>query len=148
MKTPALFTIGFTRTSAETFFALLRDAGVKRIIDIRLNTSSQLAGFAKREDLRFFLRAICDIDYVSVPELAPTKELLDDYRSGSCGWENYELRYRALLDEREAEYVLTRDMLDRGCLLCSEHEPDRCHRRLAADYLAEKLGEIHIVHIT
>jgi uncharacterized protein (DUF488 family) len=147
MNAITLYTVGFTRTSAESFFTLLRDSRVKRIIDIRLNASSQLAGFAKREDLRFFLNAICAIDYMAVPEFAPTKELLDDYRGGACGWEDYERRYRTLLDERDAEHALTRDMLDRGCLLCSEHEPDRCHRRLAADYLAEKLGKIHIVHI-
>lgn len=147
MKTLTLFTIGFTRKSAKSFFTLLRKAGVKRIIDIRLNASSQLAGFAKRKDLRFFLRVICDIDYVAVPDLAPTKDILESYRSDASGWEEYERRYLALLEERKAELLLSRKMLKSGCLLCSEHEPDRCHRRLAAEYLLEKSGGIHIVHL-
>lgn len=147
MRTVTLFTIGFTRTGAEAFFTLLRDAGVKRVLDIRLNASSQLAGFAKSENLRFFLKAICDIEYVPVPELAPTKEMLESYRGGAGDWAEYERRYRALLEERKAIEVISREMLDGCCLLCSEHEPERCHRRLAAEYFLERLGNIEIVHL-
>ena len=142
-----VYTIGFTEKSAEEFFETLKRVGIKRLIDVRLNNTSQLAGFAKRDDLRFFLRAICDIEYLVVPELAPTKDILESYRGGAGGWEEYERRYLALLEERKAELLLSREMLKSGCLLCSEHEPDQCHRRLAAEYLLEKSGGIHIVHL-
>jgi len=148
VKSVTLFTIGFTKKSAEEFFTKLSDAGVRRVLDIRLNNVSQLAGFAKRDDLKYFLKAICDIDYRQLPELAPTKEILDEFRKKRGDWSVYEARFKTLLSERRPEEGISRDMLTQGCLLCSEAEPAHCHRRLVAEYLGEKLGNIKIVHIT
>ena len=98
-----LFTIGFTKKSAETFFTRLKDAGVKRLIDVRLNNSSQLAGFAKKEDLRYFTNAICNIDYIHLPELAPTAEILDPYKKAKKGdWELYERQFLDLMRSRKS----------------------------------------------
>ena len=142
-----LFTIGFTKKTAEYFFEQLCERDVKRIIDIRLNNVSQLAGFAKKEDLRYFLKTIGDIDYSHIPELAPTKELLDEYRKNKGDWTMYEKKFMALLSGRQVEKKLSKADFDRGCLLCSEHKPDHCHRRLVAEYLNDKWGNLEITHI-
>ncbi|MBC8420502.1 MAG: DUF488 domain-containing protein [Pseudomonadota bacterium] len=142
-----LFTIGFTKKSAEQFFTKLSKAGVKRVIDIRLNNVSQLAGFAKQEDLRYFLKTICNIDYLHIPEFAPTKEIMDAYKKKKGDWAVYEKGFMALLAERKPEKSIARGQFDRGCLLCSEYTPDNCHRRLVADYLNRKWGDIEVVHI-
>jgi len=142
-----LFTIGFTQKTAETFFGQLCERDVKRIIDVRLKNVSQLAGFAKKEDLRYFLKTIGDIDYSHIPELAPTKELLDEYRKNKGDWTMYEKKFMALLSGRQVEKKLSKADFDRGCLLCSEHKPDHCHRRLVAEYLNDKWGNLEITHI-
>jgi len=142
-----LFTIGFTKKTAEAFFTKLSKAGVKRVIDIRLNNVSQLAGFAKRDDLRYFLKTICNIDYIHKPELAPTKDILEEYKKNKGGWIVYEKGFLALLAERKPEETISRDMFDGGCLLCSEDKPDNCHRRLVAEYLSEKWGNMEIIHL-
>lgn len=142
-----LFTIGFTRKSAEHFFAALSRAEVQRVLDIRLNNVSQLAGFAKRDDLRFFLKALCGIDYLHRPDLAPSKELLDAYRKSGGDWSAYQSGFLKLITEREIEKHLSRELINGGCLLCSEEAPDHCHRRLVAEYLAEKWGNIEISHL-
>lgn len=142
-----LYTIGFTKKSAEHFFGRLCAAGVKRIVDVRLNNVSQLAGFAKRNDLRFFADRICGMDYVEQPDLAPTKDILDAYKKDGGDWETYERKFLALMEQRHIEVKVAREVLDDGCLLCSEHKPHHCHRRLVAEYLAEKWGDIEIVHL-
>jgi uncharacterized protein (DUF488 family) len=142
-----LFTIGFTKKSAEHFFTALSRAGVQRVLDIRLNNVSQLAGFAKRDDLRYFLKALCGIDYLHLTILAPGKELLDAYRKNGGDWPAYQRDYLRLIAEREVERRVSRELIDGGCLLCSEEAPNHCHRRLAAEYFAEKLGEIEIIHL-
>jgi uncharacterized protein (DUF488 family) len=142
-----ILTIGFTRKSAETFFSRLRDAGVKRLIDVRLNNVSQLAGFTKREDLRFFTQAICGIEYVHLPELAPTKDILDPYKKQKGDWWLYERQFLDLMRERRIEESVSRELLDGGCLLCSEEKPHQCHRRLVAEYLRERWGDVEIEHI-
>lgn len=142
-----IFTIGFTKKSAEAFFTALTRAGVARLVDIRLNNTSQLAGFAKRNDLRFFVKSICDIDYVHLPELAPTQDILDAYRKNKGDWETYERDFLALMGERKVEETLSRETLDNACLLCSEEKPECCHRRLVAEYLSEKWGDVEIVHL-
>lgn len=143
----ALYTIGFTKKSAEEFFKRLRDVGVRKLIDVRLNNVSQLAGFAKRDDLRFFLREICDCDYEHLVALAPTQEILDDYKKKRIDWIQYERRFKVLLHERAVERLVTRATLDRACLLCSEPTPEKCHRRLVAEHLREELGDIRIAHL-
>jgi len=142
-----LFTIGFTKKPAEAFFGRLCKTGVKRIIDIRLNNVSQLAGFAKRDDLRYFLKAICGIDYLHMPELAPTQEIMDDFKKKKGDWAVYEKAFTSLLKERRPEETLSRDLLDHACLLCSEDKPDHCHRRLVAEHLARHWGDVEIVHL-
>lgn len=143
-----LFTIGFTKKSAEQFFSVLRRAKVKRLIDVRLNNVSQLAGFAKKEDLRFFLDKICGIDYVHLTSLAPTQEMLDRYKKDKVEWSVYEREFLELMAHRGIETSLSKDVVAESCLLCSEEKPQKCHRRLVAEYLKEHWGDVEIVHLT
>jgi len=143
-----VFTIGFTKKTAAEFFGKLQDAGVKRVVDIRLNNVSQLAGFSKRDDLRYFLKAIANIDYLHIPELAPTQDILDVFKKQKGGWAAYEAEFVKLLETRRAEEVLTRETMDHACLLCSEDEPAHCHRRLVAEYLQKRWGNVVVQHIT
>jgi uncharacterized protein (DUF488 family) len=147
MGTINLFTIGFTQKPAEEFFNRLQRAGVKRVIDIRLNNVSQLAGFAKRDDLRYFLKAIGGIDYIHMPELAPTQEIMDNFKKKKGDWSAYEKAFQSLLRQRKPEETLLRDLFDNACLLCSEDKPDHCHRRLVAEHLAKTWGGVKIVHL-
>lgn len=142
-----IYTIGFTRKTAQDFFGALRAAGVTRVLDVRLNNTSQLAGFAKRDDLRFFLRELGGIDYHQLPELAPTAELLSAYRGKHLDWNSYAQAFTALMAQRQIENTLPRPLLDGGCLLCSEAEPHRCHRWLVAEYLAARWGGVEIMHL-
>lgn len=143
-----LYTMGFTKKNAETFFGRLKDAGVSRLIDVRLNNVSQLAGFTKRDDLRFFTKAICGIDYLHLPELAPTSQILDPYKKQKNGdWAVYETQFLQLMRERRIEDCVSKEALDGGCLLCSEEKPHHCHRRLVAEYLQEKWGGLEIKHL-
>jgi uncharacterized protein (DUF488 family) len=142
-----LFTIGFTKKSAEVFFTRLKGAGVKRVVDVRLNNVSQLAGFAKKEDLRYFTKTICNADYVHLSSLAPTKDMLDAYKKLKGDWDLYQKQFLALIGERRIEDSISPEIMDGACLLCSEEKPHHCHRRLVAEYLKEKWGDIEIVHI-
>lgn len=142
-----LFTIGFAGKSAEKFFSSLVKYGVKKVIDIRLNNVSQLAGFTKKDDLKYFLNVICAIEYQYLPKLAPTKDLLDSYRKKSVSWEKYEITYSNLLEERQVLKTLKREDFDKACLLCSEAEPYHCHRRLAAEWLKGNWEGVKITHI-
>ncbi len=146
-KSINLFTIGFTKKTAEEFFTLLSKAGVKRIIDTRLNNVSQLAGFAKRKDLAYFLKEIGDIDYIHLLDLAPTKDILDNYKKKKGSWETYEKSFLDLMKQRTIEKQVSPELLDDSCLLCSEAKPHNCHRRLVAEYLKNKLGNINISHL-
>lgn len=148
MKKPIeLFTIGFTKKSAEDFFGILSQSGIKRVIDVRLNNVSQLAGFTKRKDLEYFLNTIGRISYVHIPELAPTKDILDAYKKNGGDWEIYESQFMELMKQRKIAEEISPELLDGGCLLCSEATPDRCHRRLVAEYLKQSWGEIKICHL-
>ena len=142
-----LFTIGFTKKTARDFFELLTEAGVKRIIDTRLNNVSQLSGFAKRKDLEYFLKEIADIEYTHLLDLAPTKNILNPYKKKQTDWQTYEKSFLDLIEQRQIENKVTPDILDGGCLLCSEAKPHYCHRRLVAEYLNNKLGNINICHL-
>jgi len=142
-----IYTIGFTKKSARQFFEALRASDARRIVDVRLKSGSQLAGFAKQPDLEYFLQQICAMEYVHVPELAPTEDLLTGYRKKRVSWGEYETRFLALMRERRIEQTVPKELVADGCLLCSEHEPDRCHRRLVAEYLAKHWGDVEIVHL-
>ena len=143
-----IYTIGFTQKGAHKFFTLLKDSGAKRIVDVRLNNVSQLAGFAKRDDLKFFTREICHMDYVHIPDLAPTKDILDAYKKYKGDWRVYEDKFYDLMEKRSIAKSVKPEIIDGGCLLCSEHKPHHCHRRLVAEYLNEKWGgNISVEHL-
>lgn len=147
MSKKILFTIGFTKANAQTFFSKLQKAGVKKLIDIRLNNVSQLAGFAKKDDLTYFLRKICDCDYKHMPILAPTKEILDAYKNNKIDWSEYVRRFTKLINERTIENQISSEELNNSCLLCSESTPEKCHRRLVAEYFKDKFEDIEIRHL-
>lgn len=142
-----VFTIGFTKKNARQFFEAIRKSGAKRVVDVRLNNVSQLAGFAKRDDLKFFLKEVCDIDYVHTPDLAPTKEMLDEYKKLKGDWDTYEKRFLDLMEKRSIEERIPKEVIAEGCLLCSEDKPHHCHRRLVAEYLKQHWGDIDISHL-
>lgn len=136
-----VFTIGFTEKKAEMFFSLVKSSGVKRIVDVRLNNVSQLSGFSKKDDLKYFLKEICDIDYVHIRDLAPTKEILVPYQKKEISWQQYEEKFLNLMAIRNIEKHLKKETIDNGCLLCSENLPHLCHRRLVCDYLESHWNE-------
>jgi uncharacterized protein (DUF488 family) len=142
-----VFTIGFTKKSAREFFGKLRRPGLARLLDVRLNNVSQLAGFSKRDDLLFFCEAILSIQYLHLPELAPMQAMLDEFKKNHGAWPDYEAKFLALKAERKVEDTLAREVIDGGCLLCSEATPESCHRRLVAEYLQSKWGDVEIEHI-
>lgn len=142
-----IFTIGFTKKNAEQFFTRLKQPGLQRVLDTRLNNVSQLAGFTKKEDLRFFLREVGNIEYVHLPALAPTQSMLDAYKKNGGDWETYEKQFLALMAERRIETSIDKQLIAGACLLCSEATPHHCHRRLVAEYLREKWGDVDIQHL-
>ncbi|MCR5038371.1 MAG: DUF488 domain-containing protein [Bacteroidales bacterium] len=143
-----LFTIGFTKKSAEHFFNLLRNNGVKQLADIRISNSSQLAGFAKGKDLEFFVKEICHIPYRHIADFAPSKELLDQWHKQEVTWKEYEKIYIQLLKDRDILRKYGIKAFDGSCFLCSEDTPEQCHRRLLAEYLQEHSSEqVKIIHL-
>jgi uncharacterized protein (DUF488 family) len=142
-----IYTIGFTKKNAEQFFNRLKQPGLVRLVDIRLNNVSQLAGFTKKNDLRYFLKELCNIDYVHLPELAPSQDILDEYKKNGGAWDVYERKFMALLANRKIEETVSRVLIDGGCLLCSEATPEHCHRRLVAEYLADKWPSVQSQHL-
>ncbi len=145
-ETLRLFTIGFTRKSAEVFFNTLRSAGVRRLVDIRLRNSSQMAGFTKRDDLDFFVRTILGADYTHLPLLAPSVEILEAYMEDR-DWPRYEKDFQALLRTRQVGTALSPADLQDACLMCSEPTADQCHRRLVAEHLRDIWGDVDIRHL-
>lgn len=144
-----LYTIGSGGRSAESFFLTLRRAGIRRLIDIRLHNTSHLAGFTKQQDLRFFLKEICQATYVHEPRLAPTEDLLSGYHKKTITWAELESRFRSLLESREIDAFLDPQSfrVTPSVLLCSEPKPDKCHRGLVAEYLKRMWGEVLIIHL-
>lgn len=143
-----IYTIGFTQTTAQHFFGRLADAGVERLLDVRLNNSSQLAGFAKARDLPYFLGELLDATYEHDPRLAPTQGLLDAYKKAKGDWSDYERRFTRLMEERQIEKALSpSDFLSPTALLCSEATAERCHRRLVCEYLARHWPDVRPVHL-
>lgn len=141
-----IYTIGFTQKSAEDFFGRIARSGTSKIVDVRLNNVSQLAGFAKRDDLSFFAREICGIGYQHLKALAPEQEMLDDYKKNKRPWFEYEERFISLMKDCKIEN-LKKEELDGACLLCSEDKPHHCHRRLVAEYLKQRWEGVEIRHL-
>lgn len=148
MKVPfTIYTIGFTKKTAEQFFETLRNTKARHLFDIRLNNKTQLAGFTKRDDLKYFLKELLNMEYHEVSMLAPDKSILKEYRK-TRDWQAYERKYLELIKSRQAGEHIDMSLLKKGVvLLCSEAEPDKCHRRLAAEYLARLKPSIKIVHL-
>jgi len=144
----SVFTIGFTQSTAQRFFERLQRASIKKIIDVRLHNTSQLAAFAKAEDLAFFLSKIGGIEYAHQPLLAPTDTMLKTYKKEKGDWAVYEGRFLALMAERKIEEKLSPSTFDGACLLCSEALPHHCHRRLVCEYLNDKWsGKLSVRHL-
>lgn len=143
-----IYTIGFTQTTAERFFERLAEARVERLLDVRLNNSSQLAGFAKAKDLPYFLRELVGATYQHEPLLAPTQELLDEYKKHKGDWSTYAAKFLELMESREIETALAvSDFQARTALLCSEATAENCHRRLVCEYLADRWPDVRAVHL-
>ncbi len=142
-----IFTIGFTKKSAEEFFTRLKEAGVRRVVDVRLNNTSQIAGFAKARDLEFFLRAVAGIAYLHLPDLAPTQDILDDFIKAKGTWNEYVRQFTELMQTRRVAQTLSGSLFDGDCLLCSEDTPEHCHRRLVAEHLRERWANVEIIHL-
>ncbi|CAM00214.1 hypothetical protein SACE_0878 [Saccharopolyspora erythraea NRRL 2338] len=126
----------------------MRASGATTLVDIRLNNVSQLAGFAKRDDLRYFLGELCGMSYTHRPDLAPTQPMLDDYKKQRTGWAMYENRFLELMEQRRIEDAVPREQFGNAVLLCSEDKPHHCHRRLVAEYLAQHWDNVAIEHLT
>jgi uncharacterized protein (DUF488 family) len=143
-----VYTIGFTKRTAADFFGALKKVGIKRLLDVRLNNSSQLAGFTKREDLVFFLKEICSAEYVYEPLLAPTRELLDRYKKNKGSWQDYEKDFLKLIADRKVDEKINKNLFHiPTALLCSEPTAEHCHRRLVVEYLQLKWGDLNIIHL-
>jgi uncharacterized protein (DUF488 family) len=144
-----LYTIGFTQKSAEKFFKLLYENSVQLLIDIRISPHGQLSGFARQEDLPYFLYKLAgQCQYLYLPVLAPTKEIMKEYRQDG-NWTRYAARFEALMDERNIPSGLDRSIFESatGCLLCSEPTPEHCHRRLVAERLASHWPDLEVIHL-
>jgi len=142
-----LYTIGFTQKSAENFINLIKESGAKRIIDIRLHANTQLAGFAKQNNLEYFLKELSNCNYCHIPLMAPSKEIFDDYKKHGLEWHEYERRFKKLINQRKIEWLIDQKDIDGACLLCCEAEATNCHRRLVAEHLQQYFGDIEIIHL-
>ena len=142
-----IFTIGHAGKNAREFFTILKQAGIRKVIDVRLYNTSQLAGFTKRQDIEYFLQTIVGAGYIHLPILAPTKQLLNDYKKGLISWQQYETRFKEVITQRQIEKHLVGQEMDMSCFLCSEAKADNCHRRLVAEYLAMHWQNISIHHL-
>ena len=137
---PEAATIGFTQSSAESFFERLRKAGVRKVVDVRLHNTSQLAGFAKADDLAYFLKAIGKIAYEHAPLLAPTEPMFKAHKRDRGDWGVFRGRFLDLMTERQIEKHFRPQVFEGACLLCSEAAPEHCHRLLVCEYLNAKWG--------
>lgn len=144
-----LFTVGFTKLSAKKFFTTLSNNDIELLIDIRLNNTSQLAGFSKGDDLEYFLNEICKIKYTHDTIFAPSAEILDDYKKNRINWFEYENRYIELMKQRKAvkHFIEKYSKFSRICLLCSEPIADKCHRRLLAEEIMKSNPSVDINHL-
>lgn len=145
-KQITLYTLGFAQKKAEAFFSILKDHKIKTLIDIRQSNTNIYAGFTIRDNLRYFLKEICDIDYVENKLFAPTKELRDQYHKDG-DWQKYEYGYLELVRTRNAIASLTPELITSAVLLCTEPVADNCHRRLAAEEISRHFKNIRIIHL-
>lgn len=144
-----LYTIGFTQKSAEEFFETIKYRSIEMLVDVRLFNSTQLAGFAKKKDLEYFLDKICGCKYEHKVEYAPTKKILEDYKNGKITWDSYKLQYEFLMDERKAVKDFEKcfnNIYGSVCLLCAEPTAEHCHRRLLAEMIKKELNDVEIIH--
>lgn len=146
-RTVRIFTIGCAGKNAREFFTILKQANIKKVVDVRLYNTSQLAGFTRRQDVEYFLQAIVGAKYVHLPIMAPTKQLLTDYKKGLVSWQQYETQFKTLITQRQIQRHITQQDADMSCLLCSEAKADNCHRRLITEYLAEHWQNVSIHHL-
>ena len=142
-----IFTIGYAGKNARQFFSILKQAGIRKVIDVRLYNTSQLAGFTKMQDIEYFLNTIVRASYIHLPIMAPTKQLLNDYKKGLISWQQYETQFKSIIAQRQIEKHLIPQDMDMACFLCSEAKADNCHRRLVAEYLAEHWQNASIHHL-
>ena len=144
-----IFTIGFTKMTAEEFFTQLEKNHVERVVDVRLNNTSQLSGFSKYPDIEYFLRNISGIDYFHDLQFAPSEKILESYKKKYITWEEYEEAFAALMATRDIDKYILKNYADEEnyCLLCTEVSPENCHRRLVAEKIKEVLGDVKIVHL-
>lgn len=142
-----IYTIGFTQKGAKDFFGMIKQKNIHQLIDVRLNNTSQLSAFAKRDDLKFFLKELCNCEYKHIPDLAPTKEILKPYQKKEIDWDSYEDKFMNLMHKRNIEKYLKSEDFHHSCLLCSEHLPHYCHRRLVVEYLKQFNSDIQSNHL-
>jgi uncharacterized protein (DUF488 family) len=142
-----IFTIGYAAKNAREFFIILTRAGIRKVIDVRLYNTSQLAGFTKKQDVEYFLQTIVGAEYLHLPIMAPTKQLLNDYKKGLISWQQYETQFKSIIAQRQIDKHIIPHDLDMACFLCSEATADNCHRRLIAEYLADNWQNISIHHL-
>ncbi len=146
-RTIKVFTIGYAGKNAREFFAILKQSGIRKVIDVRLYNTSQLAGFTKRQDIEYFLQTIVNAKYIHLPIMAPTKQLLNDYKKGLINWQQYETQFKGVITQRQIDKHLIPQDIDMSCFLCSEAKADNCHRRLVAEYLAKVWQNVSIHHL-
>ena len=139
--------MGYAGKNARQFFTILKQTGIRKVIDVRLYNTSQLAGFTKRQDIEYFLQTIVGAEYIHLPIVAPTKQLLDDYKKGLISWQQYEIQFKAIITERQIQRHITPQDMDMSCFLCSEAKAGNCHRRLVAEYLAKHWQNVSIHHL-
>ena len=142
-----IFTIGYVGKNAQEFFTILKRTGIRKVIDVRLYNTSQLAGFTKRQDIEYLLQAIVGAKYIHLPIMAPTKQLLNDYKKRLINWQQYKTQFKGVITQRQIEKHLVPQDIDMSCFLCSAAKADNCHRRLVAEYLAEHWQNISISHL-
>ena len=142
-----IFTIGYAGKNARQFFTTLKQAGIKKVIDVRLYNTSQLAGFTKKQDIEYFLQVIVGASYIHLPIMAPTKQLLNDYKKRLISWQQYETQFKSIISQRQIDKHIEPGDMDMTCFLCSEATADNCHRRLVAECLADNWQNIAIHHL-
>ena len=146
-KLVKIFTIGYGGKNAREFFSILKQAGIRKVIDVRLYNTSQLAGFTKKQDMEYFLQAIVGAEYIHMPIMAPTKQLLNDYKKGLISWQQYETQFKSIITQRQIDKHIEPAVMDMSCFLCSESNADHCHRRLVAEHLAGLWSNFSIIHL-